>query len=107
MRLEPTETERKLWVALRSGQLGVRFRRQVVIGPFIVDLFAPAARLVVEVDGRVHRRRRDYDRLRDEALQARGLRVLRVDARMVDSCLELAVAQVQQALASAPGRPLP
>ena len=104
MRMEPTESERKLWLALRSGQLGVRFRRQVVIGPFIVDFFAPASGLVVEVDGGVHRRRRDYDRLRDEALRAWGLRVLRVDAAMVENSVQVAVAADRQAVGGPPSQ---
>jgi very-short-patch-repair endonuclease len=82
----------------------VRFRRQVVLGPFIVDLFAPAARLVVEVDGGVHRGRRDYDRLRDEWLRRRGLRVLRIDAELIERNVGAAVAAVRAALAEAAGR---
>ena len=101
MRVQPTTSERTLWQALRSGQLGVRFRRQVVIGPFIADFFAPAARLVVEVDGGVHRGRGEYDRMRDEALRAWGYRVLRIDAALVESDAERAVAVVRHALAQA------
>jgi very-short-patch-repair endonuclease len=52
MRHAPTESETRLFGALRAGQLGVSFRRQVpLLGRFIVDLIAPAVRLVVEVDG--------------------------------------------------------
>jgi very-short-patch-repair endonuclease len=98
MRMQPTESERTLWQALRADQLGVRFRRQVLLGPFIVDFFAPAAGLVVEVDGGVHRQRQDNDRLRDEALRARGVRVLRIEAEIVEQRLELAVARIRQAL---------
>ncbi len=61
MRSAPSEPERVLWHALRAGQLGVRFRRQVVVHGFIVDFFAPAARLVVEVDGAHHARLRGAD----------------------------------------------
>ena len=58
MRCAPSEPERVLWQALRCCQLGVLFRRQVVVQGFIVDFLAPAARLVVEVDGSQHTRRR-------------------------------------------------
>jgi very-short-patch-repair endonuclease len=104
MRAQPTESERTLWLAVRSGQLGVRFRRQVILGPFIVDLFVPAARLVIEVDGGVHRSRRDYDRLRDEWLRRQGLRVLRINADLVERDLGAAVAAVRAALAEAAAR---
>ena len=52
MRMAPSEPERVLWQALRCRQLGVQFRRQVVLQGYIVDFFAPSARLVVEVDAR-------------------------------------------------------
>ena len=50
-RRHPTASERILWEALRGRKLGVKFRRQVVLGFAIVDFFAPEPRLVVEVDG--------------------------------------------------------
>ena len=58
MRAVPTCSEQLLWSALRGRRLGVGFRCQVPIGGrFIADLLAPAARLVVEVDGGYHERR--------------------------------------------------
>ena len=65
MRLLPTRSEERLWQAIRASALGVRFRRQVILGPVIVDFFAPSVKLVVEVDGGVHARQCDADRLRD------------------------------------------
>jgi very-short-patch-repair endonuclease len=47
-----TESEAVLWEALRGRQLGVPFRRQMPLcGRYIVDFCAPAAWLVIEVDG--------------------------------------------------------
>jgi very-short-patch-repair endonuclease len=83
MRAAPSEPERLLWRALRASQLGVQFRRQVVVQGYIVDFFAPAARLVVEVDGAQHTRQRRADKRRDRALAAAGLRVLRLPAALV------------------------
>ncbi len=48
---EPTASERALWEALRSSQLGVGFRRQAVVARCIVDFLAASRRLIVEVDG--------------------------------------------------------
>jgi very-short-patch-repair endonuclease len=77
MRREPTPAERVLWKALRDKQLhGLKFRRQVPLGPYIVDFYCSTARLVVEVDGVVHADS-TTDPARDEWLRARGLRVLR------------------------------
>ena len=77
MRLVPTRSEEILWQAIRSGALGVRFRRQVILGPVIVDFFAPSAALVVEVDGGQHADQIAYDERRTAHLERSGLRVLR------------------------------
>jgi very-short-patch-repair endonuclease len=81
MRGEPTETERKLWGALRNRRLGgLKFHRQVPIGPFIVDFICHAHGVVVEVDGATHGE--DFEIVRDEKrsrfLQSLGLVVHRV-----------------------------
>ena len=98
MRLVPTRSEELLWQAIRASALGVRFRRQVILGPVIVDFFAPSVMLAVEVDGGVHARQRDADRLRDEALARRGIRVLRIEAGLVESRIDLAVESVRRAI---------
>ena len=99
MRIAPSEPERVLWAALRSSQLGVRFRRQVVLEGYIVDFFAPSARLVVEVDGAHHTRQRGADKRRDRALAAAGVTVLRLPACVVVSSLPAAVQIIAGALA--------
>ena len=98
MRGAPSEPERVLWAALRASQLGLRFRRQVVLHGYIADFFAPSVRLVVEVDGSLHTRRPGADRRKDKALTAAGLRVLRLPASLVMSDLKAALAAVAGAL---------
>ncbi len=78
LRRRATASEQLLWATLRGGQLcGLKFRRQVPIGPYVVDFFCPAARLVVEVDGAGHADPR-RDAVRDDWLAREGYRVLRV-----------------------------
>ena len=68
--------ERIVWQRLRASQLGgLKFRRQAPIGPYIVDFFCPAVRLVVELDGETHVDA-PGDRLRDAWLAREGYRVL-------------------------------
>lgn len=90
--------EERLARALAGGRLGVYFRRQVVLGQYIVDLLAPAIRLVVEIDGRCHELRRRVDARRDEKLRRLGYHVLRVDAALVLRQPEAAVALVRAAV---------
>jgi very-short-patch-repair endonuclease len=80
----------------------VRFRRQVVIGRFIVDFLAPSARLVVEVDGGSHALRARADARRDRKLRRLGFRVLRVEARLVEQHIEQAAGLVRAALCEKP-----
>ncbi len=81
MRLAMTEPECKLWKAMRRRMPleGTHFRRQVPIGPYIVDFCCLSAKLIVEVDGNQHgtedAQRRDA--IRTNALEAQGFRVLR------------------------------
>ncbi len=76
LRRDMTEMEVRLWTYLRRRQLGVRFRRQEPIGPYIADFVCRASRLVVELDGWAHEDlERDLDR--DAAMESRGYTVLR------------------------------
>ena len=72
-----TDAELRLWQILRSRQLAnIKFRRQVPIGPWIVDFVCFQQMLVVEADGSQHaENRRDQARAAD--LQERGFRTLR------------------------------
>lgn len=83
MQRAPTPSEARLWEELRGSRLGVAFRRQVVVGEFIVDFLAPAVRLVVEVDGGYHAGRERADARRDRALGRTGYRVVRVTVEAV------------------------
>ena len=51
MRNMPTEAEVQLWQELRDKKLGLRFRRQFVIGQYIADFVCLPLKLVIEVDG--------------------------------------------------------
>src|SRR3972149_3659824 len=77
LRKELTPTERKLWVALRSDRLGVSFRRQHAIGPYVADFCCIKEKLIIEVDGSQHLEQREYDEERASFLRSQGYRVLR------------------------------
>ncbi|MFS8923526.1 DUF559 domain-containing protein, partial [Synechococcus sp. B60.1] len=80
LRREATTAERLLWEFLRDRRLlGRKFRRQHPIGQFIADFFCDDARLIIEIDGGVHREptQQERDRLREEILRKHGFAVLR------------------------------
>jgi len=80
LRRRATLTERTLWTILRDRRLaGLKFRRQVPIGPYIADFVCLAARLIVEADGPFHEPARDAER--DRWFAAQGFRTLRLANR--------------------------
>jgi len=88
MRRAPTPAERKLWYGLRKHQLdGLKFRRQVPLGPYIADFYCPQARLVIEADGVSHIDA-PAGAARDAWMREHGIRVFRVTNFDVLSNLE-------------------
>ncbi|MFP4533231.1 MAG: endonuclease domain-containing protein [Desulfobacterales bacterium] len=86
LRKNPTDSERRLWSRIRNQQiLGVQFYRQKPIRNYIVDFYAPAANLVIEVDGSQHHENEHVkkDVARDKALWELGLMVLRFNSSEV------------------------
>ncbi len=86
LRQNLTDSERALWTRLRGKQLaGVQFYRQKPIGAYIVDFYAPKAKLVIEITGSQHLEAYHVgkDGERDEYLGSLGLMVLRFNSRHV------------------------
>lgn len=73
-----TDAEVRLWRGLRGWKLG-HWRRQHPLGRFILDFYLHPARLCIEVDGCAHESpdQQEIDRLRTEALERLGIRVIR------------------------------
>ena len=99
LRHDPTPEERLLWQTLRGKQLGgYRFRRQQVIGGFVVDFYCAAVGLVIEVDGFVHEDTAAYDRERSLAVARFRLRVVRVSNNDVVRNLQGVLTRITRAL---------
>jgi very-short-patch-repair endonuclease len=81
-----TDSEAVLWSHLKGKQFeGTQFYRQKPIGNFIVDFYAPKAKLVIEIDGSQHLEEEGMikDQNRDKYLAGLGLRILRFSSRDV------------------------
>ena len=109
MRQNPTNAERLLWQRLRHDLVlaNSHFRRQVVIGPFIVDFASRGARLVIELDGGQHDEQRAADEVRSRYIEAQGYRVLRFWNNDVLGNLDGVLAEIQSALTPTPPPPPP
>jgi very-short-patch-repair endonuclease len=78
LRREMTDAERLLWNYLRARRFkGVKFRRQELIGRYIVDFVSHDTRLIIELDGGQHTTQAAYDAERTRWLNSRGYRVIR------------------------------
>ena len=99
-RNNPTEAEAALWSQLRNKQLdGYKFRQQHLIGDFIVDFVCLSKKLVIEVDGGIHKETKEYDEERTKILADRGFEVLRFKNEEVLGDIDVILEQVSNNLA--------
>ena len=81
LRSNQTEFEDILWQYIRAKRLnGIKFRRQVPIGKYIVDFVALSKKFIIELDGSQHLdvKNLEYDKIRTEYLKEKGYTVLRI-----------------------------
>jgi len=98
LRHHSTDAERRLWALLRARRVTVKFRRQYVLGPYVLDFYCPTHRLAVEADGGQHFTSEGlaHDREREEYLRVRGVCVI----RFTDRDILLEPARVQETIAA-------
>jgi len=80
MRHTATNAEHLMWQLLRAKRfMNLKFRRQHVIAPYIVDFYCHEIGLVIELDGSQHGTddAMEYDAERTKFLEALGLTVVR------------------------------
>ena len=100
LRKAMTPAETALWQRLRSKRLdGWHFRKQHAVGPFIVDFFCAKAKLVIEVDGSIHKQQVEYDAERTAWLEyERGYRVIRFTNEAVFTDIEEVLVRIRETL---------
>ena len=79
MREVPTPAEKEFASLLK--QHGINFYSQMVIAPYIADFVI--GKLIIEIDGSVHSKQREYDAKRTKFLKQAGYRVWRVQNKDV------------------------
>ena len=97
LRKNQTNAEKRLWRYLRRKQIhGHRFRRQVPIGPYIVDFFCPKLKLIIELDGGQHALTLDHDKRRTAWLNANGYTVQRFWNNEINDNLDEVLAKISR-----------
>ena len=77
-RKQMSEPAMRIWLQLRAARfMGIKFRREKVIGPYIADFAANTPKLVIEVDGDTHDVDDKADAIRTGILESHGYRVVR------------------------------
>ena len=84
LRKQQTLAEKHAWQVLRGRKcLGLKFKRQQVIGDYIADFYCPEKKLVIELDGGIHKHRKDYDEMRDMTINSKSIKVIRINNKKV------------------------
>jgi very-short-patch-repair endonuclease len=111
LRERETFTEKIAWNLLRRhGVMGLKFKRQFVVGNFILDFYCPQYKLAIEIDGSIHEHRKEYDAARQAILEREGLHFIRITAEEMETYPETLIDRIRAFVAgphSSPHSPLP
>lgn len=92
LRRDQSSAEQRLWRVMRIRQLGgLKFVRQMAVGPYVADFACRRERLIVEIDGATHSSDAElaYDVRRDAFLRSAGYEVLRFRNTEVYEALDM------------------
>jgi len=116
LRKNQTPAEKHFWEKTRNRKLfGLKFRRQHIIQHanilgnksfFIADFFCGEKKLIVEIDGKIHLQKKEYDEIREEILAEMGFTVIRFWNEQVLENWELVEEKLKIALSTSPPAPL-
>ena len=97
-RAKMTEAETMLWERLRCYPRSIRFRRQHIIGDYIVDFACLQKMLVIEVDGEYHStdEQKALDDVRTEYLNKIGFSVIRFNNEQVINHIDDVLAHIEE-----------
>ena len=99
LRNRMTHEEILLWEKLKKKQvLNLRFRRQHPINTYIADFYCHTAKLVVELDGKIHLKSKEYDKERTKIIEDFGIKVIRFTNEDVKRNIKNVVLEIEEIL---------
>lgn len=98
LRKNMTDAEINLWMHLKAGVKGLKFRRQHPIGIYIADFYCHKVKLIVEADGKIHQRKdiKEYDEQRENSLLSMGYTIIRFTNDEILKNIEIVLAAIEQ-----------
>jgi len=88
-RKSPTNSERIMWEILRRNNFfGLGFRRQHIIEGFIVDFYCHELKLIIEIDGGVHKSKLKQDLERQKIIENKNIKFFRMASSEVENNLD-------------------
>jgi adenine-specific DNA-methyltransferase len=99
LRKSQTTGEKSLWQRLRARRFeGLKFRRQVPIGPYIVDFLCAEKRIILEIDGDSHFQpgAKEKDEKRELYLCQQNFKVLRFTNQMAVEFVEKILSEIRK-----------
>ena len=79
LRKNMTDAEKMLWIYLKTGIQGYKFRRQHPVGIYVADFYCHKLKLIIELDGSIHDlpETKEKDAQRENDLNAWGYKIVR------------------------------
>lgn len=107
LRKNQTKSEAIFWQAVRNRKLkGKKFFRQYPIRFemdgrrrfFVADFYCHEMKLVVEIDGKIHQRQKEYDQLRTYLIDALGMKIIRIKNEEIEDSLDSVLERIRKQL---------
>ena len=105
LRKDQTPGEKVLWNKLRANRFrGFKFRRQVPIGPYVVDFLCVEKKLIIEIDGDSHYEQgaHERDKKRERYLQTHRFNIIRFGNRQTCASIDDVLAEIARVLGCLP-----
>ena len=97
LRHESTPEEKKVWNVLRNRKFhNYKFRRQHVIEGFVVDFYCEKLHLAIEIDGKIHERQKDYDELRQQLIEEKGIKFIRITNEEINKDIRILFSKISE-----------
>jgi len=101
LRRTSTPEEQEVWELLRNRNfMNLKFRRQHVLEGFVVDFYCPELRLAIEIDGKIHLKQKEYDRLRQVLIEEKEITFIRITNKAINKNVEIVYDEIEKILSA-------